>query len=481
MERLGRYTLLRELGQGSRGQVFLARDPVIERDVVLKTLRTELAGNQDEARELLERFAREAKALGKLKHAAIVTIYDVGTDETTGVPYLAMEYVPGADLQSVTRSGMTLPVGQVADIGAQVAVTLDYAHRAGIIHRDVKPSNLILGVDGRVRVADFGIVKLQGADITQEGMTLGTPNYMSPEQIKGEIVDGRSDIFALGIVLYELLTGKKPFGTGHAGEVARRVLKDHPVQPSSLRARVPRDLSSFVMKCLEKEPDDRWARALELHDSLAAVAQREKARGDGETAVRIAVNGAEEVAPTSTEFLEGESEPEPEAAPGEPEAEIEPDGLPAASESGDGESDPVDYSEWVADKELVPAEQYVAPNPLPARWLTGAVLAVAVLGLLAMVVYGAEPGFRAFYPEETTYVFGVDPAELGEPGEEPTFESLLIEDRDIETRLEMAQADLDAFRYDDAIVRLESVLALSPGHEQALSLLQTARQRRSAR
>ena len=453
MDRLGRYQILRELGRGSRGQVYLARDPIIERDVVIKTLRTELAGNADEAKELLERFRREARALGQLKHASIVTVYDVAQDPATGIPYISMEYVPGADLQSVTRSGMSLPVGQIADIGAQVADTLHFAHQAGIIHRDIKPSNLLLGVDGMVRIADFGIVKIQGADITQAGLTLGTPSYMSPEQVRGAAIDGRSDIFALGVVLYEMLTGEKPFGSGSTADVSRRVLRDHPVNPTLRRARVPRDLSSFVMRCLEKDPAARWQDAGELAASLVAVATRERQEGEAETMVRVSVSNDADAAPTSQELLEG---PLP-LPPPEP-------GLAVAAASGGD----FDAERWIADRELIRIEPIDvsggAGGGRPALWM----VVICAVAIATAVIVARGRASRALFRNDVAYVFGVSSDEL-EPAPRPN---------DIEKRLTVARRHMRAGRWEQAVAGLESLLVQRPDDQTIKGLLDQARRHR---
>ncbi|MCU1349226.1 MAG: protein kinase, partial [Acidobacteria bacterium] len=203
--KLGRYEIVRELGKGAMGIVYLAKDPLIGRLVALKTIRTAAHADDDEAKEFQQRFIREAQAAGILNHPSIVTVHDIGQDESTGTSFIAMEYVEGQNLKEVLAQGRTLSFEQLGDIIVQVADALDFAHSKGIVHRDVKPANIILLDGNRAKITDFGIAKIAsgGANLTSTGQFLGTPNYMAPEQIKGAPVDGRTDIFSLGICLYE--------------------------------------------------------------------------------------------------------------------------------------------------------------------------------------------------------------------------------------------------------------------------------------
>ena len=196
------------------GIVYLAKDPLIGRLVALKTIRGAAHADDDETQEFQQRFIREAQAAGILNHPSIVTVHDIGLDETTNTNFIAMEYVEGNNLKEVLSQGRALSFEQIGDIAAQIAEALDFAHSKGIVHRDVKPANIILLEGNRAKITDFGIAKIASgaANLTSTGQFLGTPNYMAPEQIKGAPVDGRTDIFALGICLYECLTRRKPFG-----------------------------------------------------------------------------------------------------------------------------------------------------------------------------------------------------------------------------------------------------------------------------
>ena len=208
--RFGRYEVMRELGKGAMGIVYLGRDPVIGRMVALKTIRA-IGEDDAEKREFGERFLREAQAAGILSHPNIVTVHDVGEDATTGTAFIAMEFVEGKNLKQLVQERTVFGFHRVAEIIGQAAEALDYAHRKGIVHRDVKPANIIITTEGTVKITDFGIAKIEKSNLTGTGQFLGTPNYMSPEQVTGDSVDGRTDLFSLGVVLYELLTRKKPF------------------------------------------------------------------------------------------------------------------------------------------------------------------------------------------------------------------------------------------------------------------------------
>ncbi len=218
---LGRYEILRELGQGAMGTVYLGKDPKINREVAVKTLRYEEVPNQLE--EVKARFFREAEAAGKLTHPNIVTIFDVGEDHD--MAYIAMELLNGEDLSNYCLAGNLLPVKRVLGIISSVAEALSYAHRQGVVHRDIKPANIILLKNDQVKVADFGIARVMDISETQTGVVFGTPAYMSPEQVAGKKVDGRSDLFSLGVVFYELLTGEKPFKGDNITEVMYAIAK----------------------------------------------------------------------------------------------------------------------------------------------------------------------------------------------------------------------------------------------------------------
>jgi serine/threonine protein kinase len=276
--KLGRYEIVRELGKGAMGIVYLAKDPLIGRLVALKTIRLGVHSDDDETREFQQRFVREAQAAGILNHPSIVTVHDIGQDETGGMSFIAMEYVEGQNLKEVMSSGKALNFEQIADIVAQVADALDFAHAKGIVHRDVKPANIILVEGNRAKITDFGIAKIAsgGANLTSTGQFLGTPNYMAPEQIKGAPVDGRTDIFSLGICLYECLTRRKPFGGDSLTSISYKIVHE-PFQPlHEVNPQIPEGFEDVVANCLQKDPAKRYQRGKELAAALRAVIRGER-------------------------------------------------------------------------------------------------------------------------------------------------------------------------------------------------------------
>ncbi len=253
------------------GVVYRARDPIIDRQVALKTMRVDL--DAEHAEEFRERFVREAQAAGRLNHPGIVTVHDVGEDPESGLVYIAMEYVEGRDLKQMLASGHRFRPSETARIAADVATALDYAHSLGVVHRDIKPANIILTPDGTAKITDFGIARLETSNLTVDGQFIGTPNFMSPEQITGKPVDGRSDIFSLGVVLFNLLTEKKPFNGGTMHEVTLRIVQEPCPIPSTLSDQLPPAFNPIVLKCLEKNPDRRFQTGAEVARVLAALAR----------------------------------------------------------------------------------------------------------------------------------------------------------------------------------------------------------------
>jgi serine/threonine protein kinase len=276
--KLGRYEVVRELGKGAMGIVYLAKDPLIGRLVALKTIRIGAHADDDETKEFQQRFIREAQAAGILNHPAIVTVHDIGRDEETDTSFIAMEFVEGHNLKEVLSQGRALSFEQIADIVAQVAEALDFAHAKGIVHRDVKPANIILIEGNRAKITDFGIAKIASgvANLTSTGQFLGTPNYMAPEQIKGAPVDGRTDIFALGICLYECLTRRKPFGGDSLTSISYKIVHE-PFPPlHDINPQIPEGYEELVANCLAKDPTKRYQRARDLAIALRAVLRGEK-------------------------------------------------------------------------------------------------------------------------------------------------------------------------------------------------------------
>ncbi|MGZ4778790.1 MAG: protein kinase domain-containing protein, partial [Thermoanaerobaculia bacterium] len=271
--KLGRYEIVRELGKGAMGIVYLAKDPLIGRLVALKTIRPAAHSDDDETKEFQHRFVREAQAAGILNHPAIVTVHDIGQDESTGTSFIAMEYVEGHNLKELLAHGDTPPWQQIVDIISQSADALDFAHSKGIVHRDVKPANIILLEGGRAKITDFGIAKIASgaANLTTTGQFLGTPNYMAPEQIKGSPVDGRTDIFSLGIWLYECLTRRKPFGGDSLTSISYKIVHEAFLPPREINPEIPEAFEEIVARCLEKDPAKRYQRGRDVANALRAV------------------------------------------------------------------------------------------------------------------------------------------------------------------------------------------------------------------
>jgi serine/threonine-protein kinase len=264
---LGRYEIVGELGQGAMGVVYKATDPLIDRIVAIKTITLSLA--QEERDEYEARFYQEAKAAGRLSHPNIVTIYDVG--RSGDIAYIAMEFLQGRELRDILNDDKLLPVDQAIDIVAQVAMGLAYAHEHGIIHRDIKPSNIMVGRDGHVKITDFGIARMASSAVrTQTGMVLGSPKYMSPEQVMGKLADQRSDIFSLGVMLYEMLTGQAPFTGENVNAIMYQTLNTIPQPPSALNGAVPDMLNFIVAKALAKDLEHRYQNARDLANDLRA-------------------------------------------------------------------------------------------------------------------------------------------------------------------------------------------------------------------
>ena len=265
IERLGRYEIVAELGQGAMGTVYKARDPLLDRIVAIKTISLNLP--QDEVAEYEARFYQEAKAAGQLSHPNIVTIYDIGKSDD--LAYMAMEYLEGQELRSILSSGSNIPIERALDIGAQVADALNFAHDRQVVHRDIKPANVMVLNDGLIKITDFGIARMRNNEVkTMTGMILGSPKYMSPEQVAGKRADHRSDLFSLGVVVYEMLTGTSPFVADNIHGVMYQTLNFTPPNPKTLNPELPEVLNYIIAKVLAKNVDDRYQSASDLANDL---------------------------------------------------------------------------------------------------------------------------------------------------------------------------------------------------------------------
>ncbi|HXF93189.1 MAG TPA: serine/threonine-protein kinase [Nitrospiraceae bacterium] len=268
---LGRYRIVKELGRGAMGIVYLGKDPMIQRFVAIKTIRLDEVDDSCEIEEVKKRFFREAESTGRLSHPHIVTIYDAG--EQNGLVYIAMEYLEGNTLTQWCRRGNLFPVAKAMEIVATVADALDYAHSQGIVHRDIKPSNIMVTKDWLVKVMDFGIARITTSGKTKTSVILGTPGYMSPEQIMGKVVDGRSDTFSLGLVLFELLTGCRPFDADDVTSLLYKIAREpHPVL-SQIRPDLPIRAQEIVDRALQKDLASRYRRAGDMAQDLRVCLQ----------------------------------------------------------------------------------------------------------------------------------------------------------------------------------------------------------------
>jgi serine/threonine protein kinase len=266
--KLGRYEIQQEIGRGAMGVVYRAVDPVLGRPVAIKTIG--MSHDAAERAEYEARFYQEAKAAGGLAHPNIVTVHDIGDSGNTA--YMAMELLDGEELGRRYGDGRSAPLDQAVDIAAQIASGLAYAHGRGVVHRDVKPANIMVLADGRVKITDFGIARMRSAEVkTQTGMMLGSPRYMPPEIFLGKRADHRSDIFSLGIILYEMITGAPPFKGESVNALMYQTINFVPPAPSALRAEAPKMLDFIVAKTLAKEPAERYQSAGELESDLRAL------------------------------------------------------------------------------------------------------------------------------------------------------------------------------------------------------------------
>jgi serine/threonine protein kinase len=267
MDRIGRYKIVRELGRGAMGVVYHAIDPNIGRPVAIKTIHLGGGRKPEEQDRLRERLFREARSAGILSHPGIVTIYDV--EHQGELAYIAMEFVDGPTFDQLLSEDPPIPPAKLFSILAQTAAALDYAHQKGIVHRDIKPANIMIAADGTSKITDFGIAKVTASDqLTMTGAIVGTPHYMSPEQVQGQPVDGRSDQFSLAVIAYEALTGEKPYSGEHLTTVVYKIVTEDPTPPHRLNPSLSGPIENTLRKALAKKPDARYRNCQEFIDTL---------------------------------------------------------------------------------------------------------------------------------------------------------------------------------------------------------------------
>jgi len=291
--KIGRYEILEELGHGAMGAVYKARDPMMDRTVAVKTvLASALAGPA--AEEYRERFLREARAAGRFSHPGIVTVHDVG--EYEGTPYLVMEYITGRTLAQELEAGNRFDFDRIYEIGREIAEALGYAHAHGVIHRDIKPANIMMAVPprggvARAKVTDFGVAKLTAAQVTVTGQLLGTPSFMPPEQFTGVPLDGRSDLFSLGVILYWMATGDKPFTGDTITAVSYKIVHTDIVPPRKINPAIPAAFEQVILKLLQKDPSMRYATGEALAEDLTALREGRAPKAAEETVVSAQPGG----------------------------------------------------------------------------------------------------------------------------------------------------------------------------------------------
>ena len=367
LTKAGRYQVVRELGRGSMGVVYEGFDPVIGRKVAIKTMLTEGLTSQ-EFQEFRARFQREARAAGVLSHPNIVSVFDYGED--SGILYLIMEYLEGKSLEKLVEGQNILPIETIIPMYGQVCNALDHAHQNGIVHRDIKPANIMVLGNGLVKVTDFGIAKMVSMGMTQAGQVLGTPNYMSPEQVKGRQIDGRSDIFSLGIILYDLVTGEMPFGGENITTIIYKIINENPIPPRELDATIHPGLSYVICKALAKSPEERYQTCRELADDLKNFKYLGGPAAPSATMIlkarALQSTDLERAAATPVES------PTPPIAPAEP-ARIAPIQQPSPGQA------PVQV--------IASAPAYQIPHASPVVWTLMTLLGVVILGILGGAGY----------------------------------------------------------------------------------------------
>jgi len=307
IKKLGKYEIQSILGQGAMGIVYKGFDPNIERTVAIKTIRKD-AITAKEMAPLLARFKREAQAAGRLTHPGIVTVYEYGEEEDTA--YIAMEFVCGRELKDFLDNNERFPLNTVFNIISQLLDALAYSHAQGVVHRDIKPGNILLLSTGQIKVTDFGIARIESSTLTQFGDVIGTPSYMSPEQFAGQQVDRRSDLFSTGVILYHLLTGEKPFPGNSMTTIMHRVINTDPPLVSDLNFQVPSFLDAVVLKALAKKPDQRYQSAEEFKAALGkASSDTIDIANDNNAEATVMINGGNIRLGTDTTVMLGSTEP----------------------------------------------------------------------------------------------------------------------------------------------------------------------------
>jgi serine/threonine protein kinase/tetratricopeptide (TPR) repeat protein len=427
-ERIGKYTIVGELGRGTMGEVYKAHDPVLNRFVALKTLPARLGPDN----ETLQRFQREAQAAALLNHPNIVTVHDFGEED--GLLYMAMELLEGIDLREAIDGGLLKTLDEKMNVMDSTLAALDYAHAKGVVHRDIKPANIHLGKSRVVKIMDFGLARVSTSEMTQEGIVLGTPNYMSPEQALGDKVDGRSDIFSTGAVLYELLTGHKPFEADTTPSVLFQVVHKQPPPVRRWAPETPAAVVAVVNRALEKELERRFASAGDMRAALAIARE-------GLAAARSAPAPQPQAPPPRTRLA-----PPPLPASAAPVTKPPASTPPPIRPPSVGARGPGSTS---GEGELAARPRRVSTRPL----LIGAAVAVLALALAAAGLWLRSRGAPAAPVATAT---------------DALTQELLSK------QLRLARAELDDKNYRVAITEAQGVLKLAPGQADARAIISAA-------
>jgi serine/threonine protein kinase len=460
-ERIGKYRIVGKLGQGTMGEVYKAEDPVLKRFVALKTMAVRASPGD----ETLQRFQREAQAAALLNHPSIVTVHDFGEED--GLLYMAMELLVGTDLREAIDGDLLKTLDEKLDVMDGILAALDYAHAKGVVHRDVKPANIHLvgpwgsgggGAERQVKIMDFGLARVSTSEMTQEGIVLGTPNYMSPEQALGDKVDGRSDLFSTGAVLYELLTGHKPFEADSTPSVLFQVVHRQPPPVRRWAPDVSTGIVAVVNRALDKDRDKRFASAGDMRSALAVARQA------------VAAAAAPKAPPL----------PSPRAA--RPAPPPLPAGVVAASAPGPFATNapPVPPRPRVPTPQPMPSPPALRsspPSPTPRTVLP------ASRSLLPPLLVGSGLALLAVVALATTLWFRGRAAPPAAPGPGPSAASAEVSalTRELVSKqVRLAQRELEDKNYAAAAAEAEGALNLAPGHPDAGAVLAAARERASA-
>ncbi len=523
--RLGRYEILDELGKGAMGVVYLARDPLIGRLVALKTFRIGYSVKDQELEQFRIRFMREAQSAGILTHPHIVTIHDVVESSEEGLAFIAMEYVKGTNLKLLLQGDQPLALPFVLDILSQVGEALDYAHANRVIHRDVKPANILITAENRVKITDFGIARLESSNLTQEGQLLGTPNYMAPEQIQGKEVDHRADLFSLGVVLYEMLTRHKPFQGENLTVVSHRIVYDHFTPPRDYIHGLPPGLDRVLARALEKDPGRRYQRAREMVDDLRRIAESSSVQPDDLNETQ-SLSATMVLPPQVTPPVPAAEKPSVLGWWKKKTAPVPPPPVPVAdpgtgtgSRSGTGSFPPVPGSASsdsdtvaTAAPALAPPRQKTTPRRMLIAAVVGLVLAVPVAAGLMLAGNWIQPSVKGRDAQEDAYrarvmslvnqahrqaeaekymdaVALLRQAEVLAPRsraisaqrkemEEKAlkFDQLVGKELEVILAVQDAQRSLDEQRFEEAINKATDILLLQAGNKDAIEILAKARE-----